>query len=53
VRRIGRRIFGTSKPQSLPTFLVDGQVAGTWKYDAGRIVLDEWPDRATVSGRAA
>lgn len=36
------RIFGTKLPQSLPTFLVDGQVAGTWKYETGRIVLDEW-----------
>jgi hypothetical protein len=23
----------------VPTFLVDGAVAGTWKYDAGRIEL--------------
>ena len=37
-----RRIFRTTLPQSLPTFLVDGQVAGTWKYVDGQVVLDEW-----------
>jgi Winged helix DNA-binding domain len=26
-------IFHTSKPQSSPTFLVDGEVAGTWRLD--------------------
>jgi len=36
------RIFSTKTPQSLPTFLVDGQVAGTWKHEAGRVTLDEW-----------
>ena len=36
------RIFATRMPQSLPTFLVDGQVAGTWKFHEGRVVLDEW-----------
>jgi hypothetical protein len=34
------RIFATKIPQSFPTFLVDGQVAGTWRHDDGRIVLD-------------
>jgi hypothetical protein len=37
-----RRIFRTTLPSSLPTFLIDGQVAGTWKYADGRVVLDEW-----------
>jgi hypothetical protein len=32
-------IFHTKSPQSAPTFLVDGQVAGTWKHDAGKIRL--------------
>jgi len=27
-------IFHTRNPQSTPTFLVDGEVAGTWKLDA-------------------
>lgn len=32
-------IFHTKNPQSAPTFLVDGQVAGTWKHEAGSIAL--------------
>jgi hypothetical protein len=32
-------IFSTKTPQSFPTFLVDGAVAGTWRYEAGRIEL--------------
>ncbi len=31
------RIFPTRMPQSIGTFLVDGAVAGTWRYDAGRV----------------
>jgi hypothetical protein len=31
-------IFSTRTPHSVGTFLVDGQVAGTWRYDGGRIV---------------
>jgi hypothetical protein len=34
------RIFGIKTPQSFNTFLVDGQVAGTWRYDDGRISLE-------------
>jgi hypothetical protein len=34
-----QKIFGIKTPQSFPTFLVDGQVAGTWKYDKGKIGL--------------
>jgi hypothetical protein len=50
-----RRIFRTTLPQSLPTFLVDGQVAGTWKYADGQVTLDHWrpvPERwsAVLSG---
>ena len=32
-------IFHTKNPQSAPTFLVDGQVAGTWKHEDGKIAL--------------
>lgn len=44
------RIFPTTMPQSIGTFLVDGNVAGTWKHANGRI---EWSsfrrlDRADV-----
>jgi hypothetical protein len=30
-------IFNTKTPQSVPTFLVDGTVAGTWRYEAGKV----------------
>ena len=31
------RIFSTKTPQSVGTFLVDGAVAGTWRYGDGRV----------------
>lgn len=34
------RVFNTKTPHSIHTFLVDGQVAGSWRYEGGRIVLD-------------
>jgi hypothetical protein len=34
------RIFSTKNPQSVPTFLVDGTVAGTWRHEKGQIHLD-------------
>jgi Winged helix DNA-binding domain len=44
------RIFATKMPQSLPTFLVDGSVAGSWRYEKGRVVVDAFErlDRATA-----
>jgi hypothetical protein len=33
------RIFSTKTPQSVPTFAVDGVVAGTWRYEKGRVKL--------------
>jgi hypothetical protein len=33
-------VFNTKTPQSIHTFLVDGQVAGGWRHEKGRIVLD-------------
>jgi Winged helix DNA-binding domain len=43
------RVFSTRTPQSVPTFLVDGQVAGTWRYEKGRVLLEPFGrlDRAT------
>jgi Winged helix DNA-binding domain len=38
--RYRSRIFNTKTPHSLHTFLVDGQVAGTWRHEKGRIVLE-------------
>ena len=33
------RIFNTKTPQSVATFIVDGTVAGTWRYEKDRIEL--------------
>jgi len=35
--RFRSQIFNTKMPQSIGTFLVDGQVAGTWRYDGSRV----------------
>jgi hypothetical protein len=31
------KIFNPKYPQSVPTFLVDGKVAGTWRYEKGKV----------------
>ena len=46
------RVFNTRTPHSVPTFLVDGQVAGTWRYDKDRIVTEPFR-RLTPSVRRA
>jgi winged helix DNA-binding protein len=33
-------VFNTKTPHSKPTFLVDGAVAGTWRYEKGGIKLE-------------
>ncbi len=33
-------VFNIKKPQSMPTFLVDGRVAGAWKEERGRILFE-------------
>jgi hypothetical protein len=33
-------VFSTKTPQSVPTSLVDGVFAGTWRYERGRITID-------------
>jgi Winged helix DNA-binding domain len=33
-------IFNTKVPPSFPTFLVDGRIVGTWKYEDGGVKLD-------------
>jgi hypothetical protein len=47
--RFRPRIFSTKAPHSFATFLVDGAVAGTWRYERGRIKLEPFErlDRAT------
>jgi hypothetical protein len=38
--RLRRLVFDTKTPHSVPTFLVDGRVAGTWKHERGRVQLE-------------
>ena len=33
-------IFNTKAPQSFPTFIVDGAVAGTWRYENDRVRIE-------------
>jgi hypothetical protein len=37
-------VFTSKNPHSTPTFLVDGQVAGAWRYDKGDITLSPYGD---------
>lgn len=45
-------VFSTKNPPSAPTFLVDGAVAGTWRYEPGKGKVELAPfhrlDRATL-----
>jgi hypothetical protein len=34
------RVFSTKTPQSVPTFLVNGAVAGIWRYEKGKVELE-------------
>jgi len=34
------RVFNAKTPQSVATFLVDGSVAGTWRFERGRVVTE-------------
>ncbi len=45
-------VFHTKMPPSYPTFLVDGQVAGTWKHEDGEIRLSPFR-RLRATERAA
>jgi Winged helix DNA-binding domain len=45
-------VFHVKMPPSYPTFLVDGQVAGTWRHEAGEIQLSPF-DRLRRADRAA
>jgi hypothetical protein len=49
--RYRARVFNVRTPQSVNTFLVDGQVAGTWRYDKGRVKLEPF-GRLTKADRA-
>ena len=52
-----QRIFHTKAPHSFPTFLVNGQVAGTWRYEDGRVRVEPFERlsrgvRAELEGEA-
>ena len=32
-------VFSTRTPHSVPVFLIDGAVAGTWRFEGGRVVV--------------
>jgi hypothetical protein len=34
------KVFNTRTPQSIPTFIVDGRVGGSWKYEKGKVKLE-------------
>jgi hypothetical protein len=51
------RIFNTKTPHSVNAFLVDGQVAGTWRYETGKVKVAPFGRlpksvRAEVDGEA-
>ena len=47
------RIFNTKAPHSFPTFLLDGMVAGTWRYEEdGRIRLAPFAPLGAAARRA-
>jgi DNA glycosylase AlkZ-like len=50
-------LFNTKTPQSIPCFLVDGAVAGTWRYRGERVELEPFeplsgPDRKALAAEA-
>jgi Winged helix DNA-binding domain len=49
--RYRARVFNVKTPNSVNTFLVDGQVAGTWRYEKGRVRLEPF-GRLSKAARA-
>jgi winged helix DNA-binding protein len=49
--RFRSRIFNTKMPQSIGTFLVDGQVAGTWRSEDGRVTTSAFEPLPRVAKR--
>ena len=44
-------IFNTKTPHSMATFLVDGQVAGTWRLDDGQVRVSAFGDMTATAWR--
>jgi hypothetical protein len=45
-------VFNTKTPHSVPTFLLDGRVAGTWKQERGRVKIEPFEGIPRDSRRA-
>src|SRR5207244_9462188 len=43
-------VFNTKTPHSVNTFIVDGAVAGTWRYERGRVRIEPF-ERLSASTR--
>jgi DNA glycosylase AlkZ-like len=46
------KIFHTKAPHSFPTFLIDGEVAGTWRFEDGEIALSPFAPLAAADEEA-
>jgi hypothetical protein len=46
------RVFNTKTPHSIATFLVDGEVRGSWRIERGRIVVEPFARLAPRERRA-
>jgi hypothetical protein len=46
------KVFSSKMPQSIPTFLVDGHVAGTWRYVEDRVVATPFGPLPRTTRRA-
>jgi hypothetical protein len=46
------RVFSIRNPHSVSTFLVDGEVAGAWRFEGDRVTLDPWRPLAPADERA-
>ena len=44
-------VFSTKTPHSMPVFLIDGAVAGTWRYEGGRVRVDPFEPIPRVTRR--
>ena len=45
------KVFNARTPQSMPTFLVDGRVAGSWKFEKGKVKLDPFEKLGAAAKR--
>ena len=46
------KLFSTKTPNSFPSFLVDGAVAGRWRHERGRIELEPFGRLDAATRRA-